>query len=159
MKELRIGFIGFGARGNLVEQAHCPDLGTRVAALAEPNEGVHARFRQEVGQDAWITRDYMELLARPELDAVVIVTPDFLHEEHAVAALEAGKAVYLEKPMAITVEGCDRILRAAMKARARLYVGHNLRHQAVMRKMKDLIDRGAIGEVKAGWCRHFVAYG
>lgn len=156
---LKIGFIGYGARGNLVEQAHRPEHGSRVVALADPNEEAHARFRKEVGQEAWVTRDHRELVRRPELDAVVIVSPDFLHEEHAVAALEAGKAVYLEKPMAITVEGCDRILRASVKTGARLYVGHNLRHHLVFRKMKELVDGGAIGEVKAGWCRHFVAYG
>ena len=90
---------------------------------------------------------------------VFVTTPDFLHEEHAVEALEAGKAVYLEKPMAITIAGCDHILRAARDSGAALYVGHNMRHFAVIRQMKALIDGGAIGSVKAAWCRHFVSYG
>ena len=93
------------------------------------------------------------------LDAVFVCTPDYLHEEHALAALEHGLAIYLEKPMAITIAGCDRILRAAMDARARLYVGHNMRHMAFVRQMKALIDQGAIGEVKTAWCRHFVGHG
>jgi predicted dehydrogenase len=93
------------------------------------------------------------------MDAVFITSPDFLHEEHALAALEAGKHVYLEKPMAITIAGCDRILRAAVACKRRLYLGHNMRHMAVVLKMKELIDGGAIGEVKAGWCRHFICYG
>ena len=88
-----------------------------------------------------------------------VTSPDFLHEEHAVAALEAGKSVYLEKPMAITVEGCDRILRTACEGKRKLCVGHNMRHLTLIRKMKELIDGGAIGEVKVGWCRHFVGYG
>jgi predicted dehydrogenase len=159
MKDLRIGFIGYGARGNLLEQAHCPRRGARVVALADPSAEARQKFSAKLGSDAWTTKDHGELLRRPDLDAVVIVSPDFLHEEHAVAALEAGKAVYLEKPMAITVEGCDRILRASMENGARLYVGHNLRHHPVFRKMKELVDGGAIGQVKAGWCRHFVAYG
>jgi predicted dehydrogenase len=66
----------------------------------------------------------------------------------AVAALELGLAVYLEKPMAITTEGCDRILKTARESNARLYLGHNMRHMAFVRKMKELIDGGAIGEVK-----------
>jgi predicted dehydrogenase len=81
-----------------------------------------------------------------------VTTPDFLHEEQAVAALEAGKAVYLEKPMAITIPGCDRILETAYRTKTRLYLGHNMRHMAFVLKMKELIDEGAIGEVKAAWC-------
>ena len=121
---------------------------------AEQLEQARTRF----GSDIFTTADYRELLAR-DLDAVFITTPDYLHEEQAVAALRAGKAVYLEKPMAITVEGCDRILRAACDQRARLYVGHNMRHMAFVLKMKQLIDDGAIGAVKAAWCRHFVGHG
>jgi predicted dehydrogenase len=88
-----------------------------------------------------------------------VCAPDFLHEEMAVAALELGLAVYLEKPMAITTEGCDRILKSARESNARLYLGHNMRHMAFVRKMKELIDGGAIGEVKTVWCRHFVGHG
>jgi predicted dehydrogenase len=82
-----------------------------------------------------------------------------MHEEHAIAALTAGKAVYLEKPMAITTEGCDRILRCAMETGSKLYVGHNMRHFSIIQKMKEIIDNGDIGEVKAVWCRHFISYG
>jgi predicted dehydrogenase len=76
-----------------------------------------------------------------------------------VAALEAGKAVYLEKPMAITIAGCDRILKTAYKNKVKLYLGHNMRHMFFVLKMKQLIDKGEIGQVKAAWCRHFVGYG
>ena len=90
---------------------------------------------------------------------MIIATPDFLHEQQALATLERGFALYLEKPMALTIAGCDRILRAAARTRARLYVGHNMRHMPFVRKMKSLIDGGAIGEVKACWVRHFVGHG
>jgi predicted dehydrogenase len=119
---------------------------------------VFERNRTWYGEDIFITTDYHDLLAR-DLDAVLITTPDYLHEEHAVAALQAGVAVYLEKPMAITVAGCDHILRAARESGAALYVGHNMRHFAAIRHMKERIDAGAIGRVKAAWCRHFVSYG
>ncbi|MGD0113612.1 MAG: Gfo/Idh/MocA family oxidoreductase, partial [Armatimonadota bacterium] len=157
--ELRIGVIGAGGRGGLAWYAHRPEEGVRVVAGADVVEDVFPRFRERFGEDAFVTTDYRELLARPDIDAVFVTSPDFLHEEHAVAALEAGKSVYLEKPMAITIEGCDRILNAAYQARRKLYLGHNMRHFPVVEKMKELIDQGAIGEVKAGWCRHFVCYG
>ncbi len=98
------------------------------------------------------------MLAQP-LDAVFVTTPDYHHEEHAIAALQAKLPVYLEKPMAITVADCDRILRTAMENKTKLFLGHNMRHFPVILKMKELIDAGAIGEVKTAWCRHFVAYG
>ncbi len=158
-KPLRIGMIGIGGRGYLAHAAHRPEEGVRVVAGADPNTATFADFHARFGPDAFTTTDYRALLARPDVDAVLIVSPDFCHEEHAVAALEAKKAVYLEKPMAITIAGCDHILAAARDHGAKLYLGHNMRHFAMVRRMKQLIDAGEIGEVRAGWCRHFVSYG
>lgn len=111
-----------------------------------------------MGEDAFVTADYRDLIDRG-LDAVFVLSPDWLHEEQAVTLLEAGIAVYLEKPMAITVEGCDRILAAADKGHAKLYLGHNMRHFPVVQTMRQWIQRGIIGTVQAAWCRHFVSYG
>jgi predicted dehydrogenase len=61
--------------------------------------------------------------------------------------------------MTITTEGCDRLLQAAYDRKVRLFVGHNMRYMRLIRKMRELILKGAIGEVKVGWCRHFVGYG
>jgi predicted dehydrogenase len=127
-------------------------------ACCDLNADVLAQNRVEFGGDVVVTRSYTELLG-VDLDAVIIATPDYLHEEQAVAALQHGLTVYLEKPMALTVPGCDRILAAAAKTRAKLYLGHNMRHMPFVRKMKALITRGAIGEVKACWVRHFVGHG
>jgi predicted dehydrogenase len=77
----------------------------------------------------------------------------------ALAALSAGKTVYLEKPLAITISDCDLILEEAMKTGNKLYIGHNLRFFPVVAKMKEIIDSGIIGKVKTCWCRHFVNYG
>jgi predicted dehydrogenase len=156
--DLQIGVIGSGGRGSLARYAHRPGDGARVVACCDVDEAAFERNRVWYGEDIWVTTDYRALLAK-DLDAVFVTTPDYLHEEHAVAALEAGKAVYLEKPMAITIAACDRILRTAKEQGATLYVGHNMRHFAVILKMKELIDQGAIGQVKVAWCRHFVSYG
>jgi len=157
--DLQIGVIGSGGRGGLLGQlAHRPGRGSRIVACCDLSDGTLARNRQDYGADLFTTGDYRALLAR-ELDAVIIATPDFLHEEQAVAVLARGLALYLEKPMALTIAGCDRILRAAAKTRARLYVGHNMRHMPFVQRMKALVDAGAIGEVKACWVRHFVGHG
>lgn len=158
-RELRIGVIGAGGRGGLAHHAHNPADGVRLVAGADVNPEALKGFREKFGDSAYTTDDYRRLLEEADVDAVFVTSPDFLHEEHAVAALQAGKDVYLEKPIAITIEGADRILRAAYENNRKLYLGHNMRHMEFVRKMKQLIDEGEIGEVKAGWCRHFVCYG
>ena len=157
--DLNIGVIGLGRRRYLAVHAHQPDQGARIVAAADTREDNWADFAEKIDSHVDFTRDYHELLARPELGAVFVLTNDYLHEEHTVAALEAGKHVYLEKPMAITIEGCDRILETARRTGTKVYVGHNMRHMDTFRIMKERIEAGAIGEVKTGWCRHFCGYG
>jgi predicted dehydrogenase len=129
-----------------------------IVACCDMDEAMLQRGRERYGSDIFTTHDYPALLEQ-DLDAVFVATPDFWHEEHAIAALEAGKAVYLEKPLAITIPGCDRILETAVRTKGTLYLGHNMRHMAFVLKMKELLDSGAIGEVKTAWCRHFVGHG
>ena len=140
--ELRIGVIGAGGRGGLARHAHMPDKGVRAGGRG----GHRAQGPGGVQADLRAGRIRRGGLPRPaqgrDVDAVFVTTPDYCHEEHAMAACQAGKHVYLEKPMAITIAGCDRILAAARKAGVRLYLGHNMRHFAVVRKMKELIDAG-----------------
>lgn len=158
-KELRIGVIGAGGRGALAGHAHQPQKGMRLTAACDVNQKALQIFKEKYGPDVFLTNDYKKLVERDDIDAVFVTSPDFLHEEQTVAALATGKSVYVEKPMAITIAGCDRMLKTACKNKVKLYVGHNMRHMAFTNKMKELIDKGAIGEVKAGWCRHFVCYG
>jgi len=157
--ELRLGVIGSGARRNLANCLHRPGEGSRLVAAADVDPEALERFRKKAGADTFVTADYREVLARTDVDAVLVLSPDDRHEEHAVAALEARKPVYLEKPMAITIEACDRILEAAARTGTKLYVGHNMRHAPFVLKMKELLAAGLIGPVQAVWCRHFIAYG
>jgi predicted dehydrogenase len=156
--DLRIGVIGVGGRGRLANHAHRPDHGSRIVAGADVYAPALAEFSRRHPQARTFT-DFRQLLDEAKLDAAFVSSPDYLHEAQAVAALERGIAVYLEKPMAITIEGCDRILAASAAAGAKLYLGHNMRHMPFVREMKRLIDTGTIGQVKAAWCRHFIAYG
>ncbi|MDR0932321.1 MAG: Gfo/Idh/MocA family oxidoreductase [Victivallales bacterium] len=160
MKKLTIGLIGVGGRGQNGWLSHKPEDGVRIIAGADPDPKAFAKFKEKFPNEKIAEySDYQELLKNPEVDAVFISSPDFCHEEQAVAALYAGKHVYLEKPMAITIAGCDRILKAAMESKSKLFIGHNMRHFPVILKMKEIIDSGAIGEIRSGWCRHFIGYG
>ena len=159
MKTVKIGIIGTGGRGGHACNAHRPEEGWEVVMGADISPVARREFTEKF-PDATAVEDYRELLANPELKVVFIMAPDFLHEEMAVAALTVERCVvYLEKPMAISIEGCDRILETAMRTGSKLFVGHNMRYFPSILKMKEVIDSGLIGEVQAGWCRHFINYG
>ncbi|NUR24949.1 MAG: Gfo/Idh/MocA family oxidoreductase [Catenulispora sp.] len=158
MDNLRFGVIGLGLRTSLAVAAHQPARGFEVAALCDTDPGALARAVERVGVTDTVD-DYRKLLTRTDIDAVIVMTPDDTHEAIAIDCLRAGKAVYLEKPIAITIESSDAILRAAYETGTRLYVGHNMRHMGVVRRMRDIIARGDIGEPKTVWVRHFVSYG
>lgn len=159
MNQVRIGIIGVRGRGKMAFNWHCPDGDSIVVAGADINEEHLELFKKDVNEDAFTTTDYKEMLKRKDIDAVAIMSPDNFHEEHAIAALEAGKHVYCEKPLAITVDGCDNILRAWKKSGKHLMMGFNMRYMPMIRTMKEIINSGTIGEVKAVWCRHFVGFG
>lgn len=155
---MRFGVIGWGLRASIAKMAHQPGKGHRLVALADPDLAVHAAFQEFAGDGAQVFTDF-ESLKSLDLDAIFVLSPDYLHEEHAVNLLQSKIPIYLEKPMAITIEGCDRILRTAAETGTKLYLGHNMRHFAVIRQMRECIQSGMIGEVKTAWCRHFVSYG
>lgn len=158
MTPARIGILGFGLRSSLAAVAHQPDAGRQVVAVCDTDVRGREDAQAKLGQDVAVVTDIDELLAC-DLDAVLVLTPDHVHAEHAIRCLEAGVATFLEKPMATTVEDADAILRTAYRTGTRLYVGHNMRHMPVIAAMRGAIEAGRIGEVKAVWCRHFVSPG
>ena len=92
-------------------------------------------------------QDYRDLLAMEELDGVVIVTPDQIHREQAIAALEAGKHVLCEKPLALTREDMEAIVQAAQKSDKKFMVGQICRYTPGFKLAKELVERGEIGEL------------
>lgn len=91
--------------------------------------------------------DWRELIADPEIEAVVLCVPDQLHAEMTIAALEAGKDVLCEKPMALTIEECEEMRRAEERTGRRLMIGQICRHTPAFKLVRDLIARGEIGEL------------
>ncbi|MFK0297177.1 Gfo/Idh/MocA family protein [Streptomyces sp. NPDC090442] len=159
--DLRLAVVGLGLRGRLGRHVAARGLPARVVAVCDPLAARRERSR-EVYPEAAHHADHHPLLdqgANGDLDGVLLTTPDDTHEELAVSFLEAGVAVFVDKPLAITTAGCDRVLDAARRTGTRLYVGHNMRHMPVVRTLRELVAKGAIGEVKAIWCRHFVGHG
>lgn len=136
--------IGYGAWGKHHAAAIREAPGLTLAGVACGGEASAAAARQAL-PGVPVYRDYRELLRDRSIDAVDIVTPNHLHGEMGVAALDAGKDVLLEKPMAITVAECDRLLEAAARSRRVLSIGHELRVSTQWALIKRMLDAGEIG--------------
>ncbi len=154
----RIGILGFGLRSSLARYAHQPAQGSRVVAVGDPDPARRQAAADELGDGVRLVPGLDDLLELG-LDALMVLTPDHLHEEHALRALASGVPTFLEKPIATSTEGADRILEQAHRTGTRLYVGHNMRHMPVVRALREAVRTGRVGEVKAVWCRHFVSSG
>ena len=128
MKQLGVGVVGLGLRGlgtGMVDYMHNPDEGLFLVGASDVRAEILTMFKNKpFTADTFTTTSYQDLLDCSDISAIFILTPDFLHEEQAIAALEAGKDVFLEKPMAITTQGCDRILETARRVGKKIYVGH-----------------------------------
>ncbi|QPP07493.1 Gfo/Idh/MocA family oxidoreductase [Streptomyces bathyalis] len=157
--DLRIGVVGVGERAVLASHAHHPGAGARVVACADPHPRGQEAARTLFGPEVPVHQGHEEMLAAGGLDAVMVLSPDHLHARCVLDALRAGVAVFVEKPLAITTDDCDLVLRTARTTGSRLYVGHNLRHAPFVRRMRQLVLDGAVGRVRAVWCRHFVGHG
>lgn len=149
--------IGVGARAGVA--LHVRQSGGEIVAAVDPAPQTRERTARLFG-DIPMFASVSELIASGiAVDAAFVTSPDFTHAEVSIELLEAGIACYVEKPLAISIEDADRILETAHRTGAKVYVGHNMRHMQVVKMMKEIIDRGEIGEVKAIWCRHFVGNG
>jgi predicted dehydrogenase len=144
-RELKVGFIGAGRIADLHALAYEPNSRARIYAICtEDPEQNAARARQWGAEKTYV--DYQDLLADPDVDAVEILLPHYLHEEVAVAAARAGKAISLEKPMARSVAEAAHIVAVAEQTGVDLRVFENFRHYPPIVLAKQLIEDGAIGE-------------
>jgi len=152
MKSIRCGVVGLGWFG----EKHCevlhglPQAELRAVCTRRPERLAEVARRFAVPQTF---TDFHEMLANPEIDVVSIVTMWDQHVEPTIAALKAGKHVFLEKPMASTLADCDRILAAAEKASGKLMVGHICRFNPRYAAAKAEIAAGNIGDIVSIYAR------
>ena len=146
---MNVGIVGCG---RVTALRHLPALrrvaGARVVALAD----VDGRRLDEVAREHGIDRRYGshdELISDPDVDTVAVCVPVSLHVEVAVAALEAGKHVFVEKPLALRPDEAERIAEAAARAGGTATVGFNARHHRLVRRARELVGDGSLGDLQA----------
>ena len=145
MEKLRIGLIGVGGISSLHAQGYKDNPTAELYAVCDINAELLQRRAREWGAQQAYT-DYRQLLADPKVDAVEVITPHHLHAPIGIAALEAGKHVSMQKPMAMNVTECDALIEAARRSGKLFRVFENFRYCAPMVRAKELLDSGAIGE-------------
>lgn len=159
---LNVALIGCGAQGRVLLNAALKIPNIRFQAVCDiwtVNRSYAANLLGKFSHDAKPYEDYRELLAaHPDLDAVLIATPDFRHAEHTVAALKAGKHVYCEKLMSNTVEGARSMVVAARETKKLLQLGHQRRSNPRYLHARDKIVRegrllGRITNIAGQWHR------
>ncbi len=148
--ELHIGVLGLGMGANVLALNEDPSCGMRVTHISARDERKLARFRERYGVEKSST-DYLRMLADPDIDIVAVYSPDALHAEHCVAALEAGKHVVCTKPMATSNEDAQAIVDAVRRNRRKLMVAQTARFIRQFRDVKALLASGNVGRALA--CR------
>lgn len=157
--KINLGFIGLGKQSSGLARAFTENTAAQIVAgsdvwttknawFKKHVEKVYADKRKQTGYNGVSTTgDYKALLARPDIDAVIIATPDHWHAIQAIAAMKAGKDVYCEKPMTLTIkEGIDMV-KTTKKTGAVLQVGSMQRSWQKFQKAVELVSKGYIGEV------------
>lgn len=149
MKKIGIAIIGASMRSGMLFSflRRNPDYGY-ISGIFDilPQRGQYMLHQYGVSE-ATIYPSLQEAVGDRRTEAVFIGTPDYAHAEPVVAALAAGKHVFCEKPIATTLEDCQAMVSAATAARSVFYVGKNLRHCPVYKKMHQLLDEGKLGKL------------
>jgi len=147
MEKVRVCLIGCGRAGMIHARSYAGHIReAELAALCDPMPENLKAARDELNVDR-VFSDYTDVMARDDIDAVVVVTPTQFHRDIVIAAAKAHKHVFCEKPMASTTEECDEMIAACRENGVKLQLGFMRRFDRSFRRGKEQLDSGAIGKV------------
>jgi len=157
IKPVRLGVIGAGSRGqeNLRQFLRVP--GVSIAAICDIYPPRYAQVNRLAGAEIPATRSYTELLARDDIDAVLIASPVSLHAEHVIAAARSGRPILGEKALGFTVEDNQTIVDEVMRAKVLFQIGHEYRYAPWVKESVRRVHAGDIGKpthIYAYWNRN-----
>ena len=145
--KIRIATIGLGIQGNSDTKAALRNPEAELVAVADLYDGRLVRGKEVYNKDLFTTRDYREILARKDIDAVIIATPDHWHDRISIEALKAGKAVYCEKPMVQHIDEGRAVIETWQKTGKAMQVGSQPISGAAYAEAQRLLQSGEIGEL------------
>ena len=154
---IQFALIGAGIRGQGITKVARQVPGTKLVAVSDTYQGRRDHSKELWGEDIFTTVNYKEILARKDIDAVVIATPDHWHKQIAVDAMHAGKDVYCEKPMIHLYSDGPEMIEAARSTNRIIQIGSQRVSNVAYIKAKELMAAGAIGKlnmVTAWWDRN-----
>ena len=151
MEKLNIGVIGLGAIGQQHVQALVQVERANLLSVMDINQKIAEKTADKYNTKAFV--DYKEMLAMPELDAVIVATPDEIHTEPCLSAANAGKHILVEKPIATTIEDAKAIINATDEANVKLMVGFSLRFNLHYMKVKRMVADGKLGNLISVFAR------
>ena len=154
---IQFALIGAGGMGSADANSALAVGGTKLIAVSDVYDGRLVRAKENWGNDLMTTRDYREVLARPDIDAVIIGTPDHWHQKISVDAMGAGKDVYCEKPMIQRVDDGKPVVDSQKGTGRIIQIGSQRVSSIVYEKARQLLAQGAIGKlnmVEAWWDRN-----
>ncbi len=144
---VQMGCIGFGIMGQGDVRTAAALPGVEIVAVSDVYDGRRTAARERYGDKVFTSRDYRELLARPDVDAVIVATPDHWHARIATDAMRAGKDVYCQKPMVREVADGHMVIETQKQTNRILQVGSQRVSSILYAKAKELIASGTIGQV------------
>ena len=148
-----MGVIGIGTMGSMHAKVYEQLPNTELVAIADLDIARAQKFAREFDHDVQCYRNYKDLMANPEIDAVSIALPDHLHKEPVIIALESGKHVLVEKPLATNLNDCDRMIRVAEECQKILMVNYTHRWAPPYAKAKELLEQGNMGQPLMAYAR------
>jgi predicted dehydrogenase len=154
---IQVALIGAGGMGSEDARSSLKVGGVKLVAVSDIYQGRLVRAKENWGNDVFTTRDYRDVLARPDIDAVLVGTPDHWHRQVSIDAMNAGKDVYCEKPMVQRVDDGKPVIEAAQKTGRIIQIGSQRVSSLVYQKARELIQAGSIGQlnmVEAWWDRN-----
>src|SRR6266849_6486558 len=151
---VRLGVIGVGNRGDQLLDAFLVHKDCEIAALCDIYEPYLEAAQKKVGGKATLHHDFRKLIDQKDVDAVVIATPDHWHALQFVAACRAGKDVYVEKPLSLTISEGQKMVAVADKTNRITQVGLHRRSTPFIQEAVQLVRSGAIGKVSVAKCYH-----
>jgi len=155
--QIQFALIGAGIQGQADTKIALQVSGVKLVAVADCYDGRLEHARELWGNEIFTTRDYKDILARKDIDAVIIATPDHWHKRAAIDAMHAGKDVYCEKPMIHLYADGPEMIEAARSTNRIIQIGSQRVSSIVYAKAKELLASGAIGKlnmVTARWDRN-----